>query len=155
MRIWECDMCKKTLREDYDVYEISCGHPKKCDDVVACEVGVHKMVAYTTYELCSDCAKSVERFVKGEYNDQLKKIIEKAREPVEPRKTCNTCVHFMRAKSRCMKKQLPIRENDRDACLGWSDIKHCDNCKWSVAGRECYKERVYCGKTGYCDQWES
>ena len=46
----------------------------------------------------------------------------------EPRKTCNTCVHFMVAKSRCMKKRLPIHENDRDACLGWSDKKCCRNC---------------------------
>lgn len=122
MRIWECDMCKKTLREDYEVFEISCGHPKKCDDGLACEVGVHKMVAYTTYELCSDCAKRVESFIK--------KGLEPTIVPDEPRKTCNTCVHFMVAKSRCMKKRLPIHENDRDACLGWSDKKHCSNCRF-------------------------
>ena len=118
----------------------------ECD---MCKKRLHdgEVVPLMEFDLCSDCVDRVKRFIRDG--------LEPVKVTNEPRKTCNTCVHFMRAKSRCLKKNVPIHENDRDACLGWSDIKHCDNCKWSVAGRECYKERVYCGKTGYCDQWES
>lgn len=175
MKIWECDMCKKTLREDYDVFEISCGHPKKCDDGIACEVGVHKMVAYTTYELCSDCAKSVERFIKDGLQEvvipinpsaedlmmlgaALKKIkpsVLHENTTVEPRKTCNTCVHFLTAKSRCLKKKVPIHENDRDACMGWSDKKTCTNCKYNGKDHCSALKAAYLGDNGHCDGWES
>lgn len=151
MRIWECDMCKNRLHEG-------------------------EVIPLMEFDLCSDCVDRVKKFIiKGleptqvciapseEDVKKLKNML-KSRpigcynvtvEQSEPRKTCNTCVHFLAEKSRCLKKKIQIHENDRDACLGWSDIKHCDNCKWSIAGRECYKERVYCGETGYCDQWES
>ena len=160
-------MCKKTLREDYDVFEISCGHPKKCDDGVACEVGVHKMVAYTTYELCSDCAKRVENFIKKGLEPVVVGVDPKSIDcsKINPsdafpqrkqRKTCDTCVHFMGAKSMCLKKKIPIRANDRDACDDWSEIKSCTNCKWKCADADdCLKERVFCGSKGYCDAWES
>ena len=134
------------------------------------------MVAYTTYELCSDCAKRVEGFIKNGLEPtqmilapskkemQMLKDMVKSKphelywkgEPVEQRKTCDTCVHFMVAKSRCLKKKIPIRANDKDACSDWSETKSCTNCKWKcVDADDCLKERVFCGSKGYCDAWES
>lgn len=177
MRIWECDMCHKQYKEDGPVVRLTTGDVG-WDLCAICFESVKKYINIQGNPqlkriLEYDERKALTCDFCNHYNHvslvcDLKKkphIImanapacnnfEPNKANLEPRKTCNTCVHFMRAKSRCMKKKIQIHENDRDACLGWSDIKHCDNCKWSVAGRECYKERVYCGKTGYCDQWES
>ena len=168
MRIWECDMCHKQYKEDGPMVRLTTGDVgwdlcAICFESVKKYINIQgnpqlkRILEYDARKAqCHECRHNQGGACTTPYtvtwDDKFRcDHFEKS----EPRKTCNTCVHFMRAKSRCMKKQLPIRENDRDACLGWSDIKNCDNCKWSIAGMECYKERVYCGNTGYCDQWES
>lgn len=77
MRIWKCDMCGKVLWKDTDVFVVSCGRPMEIDDKATCEVGIESMTCYKEYELCSGCAKKVEKFIRGSET-----------------KTCASCLHF-------------------------------------------------------------
>lgn len=130
-------MCKKTLREECEVFTVSCS--------------TNSDRKTTAYDLCSSCAGRVEKFIK--------RGLEPVNVPNEPRKTCNTCVHFMVAKSRCMKKQIQIHENDRDACKDWDEVKRCTNCRdagWCDGEGICTSSKgVFVGDNGHCSKWES
>lgn len=64
MKIWKCDMCGTVLENGEDVMEITC---KDCSD---------KVFYPNSYEVCRECARKVDKFIRGE------------------NKTCASCLYF-------------------------------------------------------------
>lgn len=64
MRIWKCDMCGVVIENGEDVMEI------------VCKEGSEKTSYPNSYEVCRECAKKVDKFIRGED------------------KRCVTCMYF-------------------------------------------------------------
>lgn len=144
MKIWECDMCGKPLRNEADVFVVGCS--------------THSDRETNSYDLCAECANRVEGFIRRGLEPTIVPDPSDVRAN-QPRKTCDTCVHLLTRKSRCLKKNIQIHENDRDACMDWSDKKTCTNCRDAgLADGEgvCTSMKaIFQGERGYCGGWHS
>lgn len=106
--------------------------------------------------VCDISKQEEEQFEKAVQTMKVNQDLTKLKYAVP---ICDTCVHFVSRKSRCKKKNIPIRENDRMGCGDWSDKKTCANCRdagWCDGKGVCVSSKaVFMGDNGHCGGWES
>lgn len=64
MKIFECDMCKKILHDESETHTVQIENPCPIDPKQIAQLGVSRYSTFGTYDLCHDCAKRVEKFIK-------------------------------------------------------------------------------------------
>ena len=80
MRIWKCDMCGAILENGEDVMEI------------VCKEGSEKTSYPNSYEVCRECAKKVDKFLRKELTLDFYPALKTIYDYCKSQDTCDECL---------------------------------------------------------------